>query len=157
MTERTVIMEKSIKCVSALFFSLLMLFSAIVPARADQPDNEPVSPMYAVPIDVNCWCNISDDLTLYATCTYGAAANSQVSRVDITIYVEKRNLLIFWDRIDIGQPNNEWVTICYGLSNDTSHSAQLTSTGTYRATYIFEVYSGTTLIDTIEKTVTVSC
>lgn len=134
-----------------LFFSCLMLFSTIVPAHAAQQENDLISPMYAVPIDVACLANVSEDSELFITCTYGAAADSGVSRVDITVYVEKRNLLVLWDRVEIGQPNNEWTTICYGLYNSASHSISL-SPGTYRVTSIFEVYCGRDLVETIQKT-----
>lgn len=145
-------MKKHIKKVATLLFACITLFSSVVPTHAAQPEDNSVSPAYAVVIDASCDCVVSADSTLYVTCTYGAGANSGVTRVDITAYVEKRNLLVRWDRVDINQPNDEWTCICYGLSNSAHFSTPLPSSGTYRVTYILEVYKGTTLVETIEET-----
>lgn len=145
-------MKNHIKKVVLLLFTCIMLLSAVVPAYAAQPEDDPVLPAYAVVITTSCDCTVSADSTLYVTCVYDAALDSGVTRVDITAYVEKRNLLVLWDRVDINRPNDEWTCICYGLSNDATFSAQLPSSGTYRVTYIMEVYQGTTLVETIEKT-----
>ena len=145
-------MKTYIKKVAVLLFACITLLSAVAPSYAVQPEDDSVLPAYAVVIDTSCDCTVSPDSTLYVTCTYGAGANSGVTRVDITAYVEKRNLLVLWDRVDINQPNDEWTCICYGLDNDATFSAQLPSSGTYRVTYIMEVYKGTTLVETIEKT-----
>lgn len=144
-------MKKTVKRCLSILFVCLVLISVIPFAHAVQPEDDAISPMYAVSIDVSCHCNMSADNTLYISCDYGAAANSGVTRVDITVFVEKRNLLVLWDRVEIGQPNNEWTTICYGLYNVTSHSVPITP-GTYRVTSIFEVYCGRDLVETIEKT-----
>lgn len=145
-------MKTYIKKVATLLFAFITLLSAIVPSYAAQPEDDSVSPAYAVAIDTSCDYTVSGDLTLYITCTYGVGADSGVTRVDITAYVEKRNLLVLWDRVDINQPNDEWTCICYGLGNSASFSTPLPSSGTYRVTYIMEVYQGTTLVETIEKT-----
>lgn len=145
-------MKKYIKKIVSLLFACITLLSIVVPSYAAQPEGSSVSPAYAVTIDTSCDCMVSADSTLYVTCTYGAGANSGVTRVDITAYVEKRNLLVLWERVDINQPNDEWTCICYGLSNDATFSAPLPSSGTYRVTYIMEVYKGTTLVETIEDT-----
>lgn len=145
-------MKTYIKKGAALLLACITILSAVVPSYAAQPEEDSVSPAYAVVIDTSCDYTISPDSTLYVTCTYGAGANSGVTRVDITAYVEKRSLLVLWDRVDINRPNDEWTCICYGLSNDATFSAPLPSSGTYRVTYIMEVYKGTTLVETIEKT-----
>ena len=144
-------MKKYIKKVAALLFACVSLLSAIVPSYAAQPEDSSVSPAYAVVIDTSCDCSISPDSTLYVTCRYATAADSGVTRVNITAYVEKRSLLVLWNRVDINQPNNEWSNVCYGLYGSAGFSAQLPSSGTYRVTYIMEVYKGTTLVETIEN------
>lgn len=144
-------MKKTVKRCLSILFVCLVLISVIPFAHAAQPEDDAISPMYAVSIDVACYCNVSSDNTLYISCDYGADSDSGVTRVDITVFVEKRNLLVLWDRVDINQPNDEWTTICYGLCNVTSHSVPITS-GTYRVTSIFEVYCGRDLVETIQKT-----
>ena len=145
-------MKTYIKKVAALLFACITILSAIVPSYAAQPEEDSISPAYAVPIDTSCDCTVSGDLTLYITCTYGVGASSGVTRVDITAYVEKRNLLVLWDRVDINRPNDEWTCICYGIHNSAYFSTPLPSSGTYRVTYIMEVYQGTTLVETIKET-----
>lgn len=145
-------MRKYIKKVGSLLFACVALISAVVPTCAAQLEEDPISPAYAVAITTSCDYTISPDSILYVTCTYGAGANSGVTRVDITAYVEKRNLLVFWERVDINQPNNEWTCSCYGIYNSADFSAPLPSSGTYRVTYIMKVYQGGTLVETIEQT-----
>jgi hypothetical protein len=58
----------------------------------------------------------------------------------ITTYVEKRFLGLFWIRVDIGQTDNEWVDIIYDYTYVGGHTFQLTSTGTYRVTAVFNIY-----------------
>ena len=145
-------MKKYIKKTVSLLFACITLLSAIVPSYAAQPEDSSVSPAYAVVINASCDCAVSVDSVLYVDCVYTAATDSQVTRVDITAYVEKRNLLVLWDRVDINQPNDEWTCICYGIHNNANFSVPLPSSGTYRVTCIFEVYQGTTLVETIEKT-----
>lgn len=130
----------------------LTLFTAVVPAHAAQPVEDPVMPAYAVVIDASCDYNVAPDLTLYVDCSYATAADSGVTRVDISAYVEKRTLLLFWNKVDIGQPNNEWTHTCYGLYGSSYFSAPLPATGTYRVTFIMEIYQGSTLVETIEQT-----
>ena len=144
-------MKKTMKRSLVILLACFMLISTVPFAHAAQAEDNLISPMYAVNIVAACHCNVSPDNILYISSDYTAGAESGVTRVDITVYVEKRNFLILWDRVDINQPNDEWTTICYGLYNVTSHSVPITS-GTYRVTSIYEVYCGRDLVETIEKT-----
>ena len=89
-------MKKYIKKFVSLLLACITLLSAIAPTYAAQPEDNSVSPAYAVVIDASCDCAVSSDLTLYVDCSYGAGANSGVTRVDITAYVEKRTNFIFF-------------------------------------------------------------
>ena len=60
----------------------------------------------------------------------------------ITSYIEKRTLGIFWNKVDIGETNNEWVDTSSDYLGAFGHQFQLPSTGTYRATVVYEI-SGT--------------
>lgn len=77
-------------------------------------------------------------------------------RIETELYVEKRILLVFWSRVDIGCPNNVWTDAVnsYLYSNTFTHD--LTSTGTYRVTVTYTVSGtgGTDDVITITKTVT---
>ena len=61
-------------------------------------------------------------------------------RGEITTYIEKRFLGLFWTRVNIGQPNNQWTDTVYNYRYSGTHSHQLTSSGTYRATVTYKIY-----------------
>lgn len=148
-------MKKKLKKLFAMVLTGLVVLSAVTgPAYAAQPQPD-VSPLYAVPISVDCGSSIDDDNVLYTTAAYDIG-NAEYTRIKITIYVEKRSLLVLWNRVDIGQTNNQWVDYCYGWHNDVDHFAQMPSSGTYRVTTTFEVLNGSEVVETITKTTTVS-
>ena len=60
----------------------------------------------------------------------------------ITSYIEKRTLGLFWAKVDIGQPNNEWVDVSTDYYDAFGHEFWLEDKGTYRATVVYEI-SGT--------------
>ena len=148
-TERMNSMKRTIQKAASLLLVCLTLLAVAVPAHAAQPVEDPVMPAYAVVIDASCDCTVTADSTLYVLCSYGTAADSGVTRVDVTAYVEKRTLLLFWNKVDIGLPNNEWTDTCYGLYGSASFSTQLPASGTYRVTYTMDIYKGSTLVETI--------
>ena len=124
-----------------------MTWSVWIPAYAISADGE-ITPRYSINIDVSSIPNLSSSGLLTVTNSYGVN-DSRVTQVVITTYVEKRNLLLFWNRVDIGTANNEWVD--YGSNGHfaKSHSAQMPDSGTYRITATFDVYNGSTLLDSI--------
>lgn len=146
-------MKKNLKRWTTLILSLLLIGTTLVPAYAS-PAEETISPRYNTNINIACIPNLPDSGILYVTNTY-VVNDSRITRVVVTTYVEKRTLLVIWNRVDIGTPNNEWVD--YGVNGDfdASHSAQMPAPGTYRVVVTFDVYSGTTLLDSIEKKLTV--
>lgn len=54
----------------------------------------------------------------------------------ITMYIEKRTLGLFWTRVDIGEPDNQWVDTIKNYSYNGSRTYQLSSSGTYRGPII---------------------
>lgn len=86
---------------------------------------------------------------------YVMGIKGKTTSIDVSLYVEKRILGVFWSRIDIGCTNNIWhdSTTNYYYTHIFSHN--LNSTGTYRVTVTYTV-SGTggssdviTLTDTV--------
>jgi len=57
----------------------------------------------------------------------------------VTSYIEKRTLGIFWTKVDIGQPNNEWVDTSSDYLDVFIHEFWLEDKGTYRATVVYEI------------------
>lgn len=146
-------MKKTLKKWTALALALLLVCTALPSAYAAQSENE-IMPCLNVAINVTSIANLSSTGLLTVTNTY-SANDSQITRVVVTTYVEKRSLLLFWSRVDLGTTNDEWVD--YGVNGyfDKDHYVQLPSTGTYRVTATFDVYNGSTLLDSIEKVLTV--
>jgi len=75
------------------------------------------------------------------TATYDAY-RSLFTNATITSYIEKRTLGLFWTKVNIDQPNNEWVDTSTDYIDAFVHEIYLDSKGTYRATVIYEI-SGT--------------
>lgn len=142
-------MKKRLRRIFCCVIALIMTGSLVLPAYAIQPEGSDVMPLYNTYIKTTYAADIDDNLNLTTYASY--TATSSVTRVDITTYVEKRNLLVFWEKVEIGQPNNEWTDICYGTNNYAYHSKQLSNSGTYRVTMVYEVYNGTTLMETVEE------
>ena len=77
-------------------------------------------------------------------CYYGKTGTTSAA---ITIKLQKKFLLFFWSDVD----GAEWTDYKSGQNNSTSHEFQLSSTGSYRAVYTYDLY-GTGTTDHIEKT-----
>ena len=94
--------------------------------------------------------NTSSTTTDFGISTAGKASitanyyayQSSFKSATITSYIEKRTLGIFWTKVDIGMPNNEWVDTSTDYVDAFAHEFHLDSTGTYRATVVYEI-SGT--------------
>lgn len=61
------------------------------------------------------------------------------ARTEITTYVEKKVLGLFWSRVDIGTEDNCWYIHVGSYSYEGTRQCQLTSTGTYRITSTYVV------------------
>ena len=57
----------------------------------------------------------------------------------VTTYIQKRTLGLFWSKVDIGLPNNEWIDTSTHYTGTFGHEIYLDSTGTYRAIITYEV------------------
>lgn len=141
-------MKKTMKKWLALTLALLLVCATLVPVYAVQ-DEVAITPRLNTNIDAVCIPNLTSSGVLTVTNNYDVN-DSRVTRVVVTTYVEKRSLLVVWTRVDIGTTNDEWVD--YGSNGHfaKTHSAQMPSSGIYRVTAIFDVYSGSTLLDSLE-------
>lgn len=138
-------MKKNLKQWTVLILALLSLYGAVLPAYAITTVDIN-SPRLNTDIEGKCIPNISSSGLLTVTNVYDVS-DSSVTQVIVTTYIEKRTLLVIWNRVDIGTTNDEWVD--YGGSGHfvKTHTAQMPSNGTYRVTVTFDVYSGSTLLD----------
>lgn len=85
------------------------------------------------------------------TITYQYSSDSSTtSKVEITTYVEKRTLGIFWTRVDIGTSDNQWTDTIYNYRYTSSRTYQLSDAGTYRTKVTYQFYNSSSLTDTID-------
>ncbi|MBR4636366.1 MAG: hypothetical protein IKO51_08400 [Clostridia bacterium] len=101
---------------------------------------------------LNCSVSSSGQLSADLLVT---GIKGKTTRIEVELYVEKRFLLVFWSRVDIGCPNNVWTDAVNAVNYSHTFSTSLSSTGTYRTTVTYTV-SGTggsadviTLTDTV--------
>lgn len=80
-----------------------------------------------------------------------SGSTSVFSKAVITTYIEKRVLGIFWNKVDVGQANDEWVDTIYTNVYSGSHNIQLESKGTYRVTVEYVIYGSNGSPDVITK------
>lgn len=149
-------MKKQGKRCWALLLACWMVVSAAVPAYAAHGGGEAVQPMLVEYARTKLYCTASSSCVLTVKNEY-TALDDAVTRVVITTYVEKRKALVTWERVDIGQENNKWIDVIYGDGGSKSHSVQLPASGTYRVTATFDIYAGSSLLDTVTKINQVTC
>lgn len=75
--------------------------------------------------------------------------SSSTSKIVITTYFEQKYLGLFWQRVDTGSPNDEWVSTIYDYTYNGSRTFTLPEAGTYRTTVTYEVYGTNGTIETI--------
>ncbi|MBR5948551.1 MAG: hypothetical protein IKZ82_07920 [Clostridia bacterium] len=142
-------MSKKKKSVFCLLMSAVMIFSTSIAAFAAPVDET----RYNNTIMANSVAFISDSgLLTVDNCYKGIKGTT--TKGEITTYVEKKILGLFWTRVDIGQPNNQWYDVAYSYYYDCSHTFQLSSHGTYRITVLYVISGSGGEPDTITRTTT---
>lgn len=86
-------------------------------------------------------------LTIY----YDYNGSSNITKCEITTYIEKQTLGIFWSRVNIGKENNEWVQTITRYTYEGVRRCNLSSAGTYRTTVIYEFHDSSGVTDTITR------
>lgn len=77
----------------------------------------------------------------------------KTTKGEITTYIEKKTLGLFWTRVDIGQPDNQWVDVVYNYLYNGTHTFQLSKEGTYRITVVYVISGSGGDADTIKQTI----
>ena len=70
---------------------------------------------------------------------YVSGIKGRTTRIETSLYVEKRILGIFWHRVDIGCTDNVWHDSVTGYYYSNMFTHDLNTTGTYRVTVTFTV------------------
>ena len=141
----------------AILLLVVVIGVIAVPAAAAMIENDLIMP---------CYNNTASTSTNFSISTAGKATVTAVynghkgitTGATVTSYIEKRTLGIFWTKVDIGEPNNEWVDTSTDYAEAFVHEFWLEDKGTYRATVVYEISGtgGATDVIDFDKTVTYS-
>lgn len=93
--------------------------------------------------------SITDDGVAHVDVDYTGDGNNFAS-ARLTVKLQKRFLLVFWNTVDIGYPNNEWVETSTELLDTFYNGFQLSDKGTYRAVLTLEITGKDGSVDVIE-------
>lgn len=93
--------------------------------------------------------SITDYGTAHVNVDYTGDRN-KFAEARLTVQLEKRFLLVFWNTVDIGYTNNEWTETSTELLGNFYNAFQLSDTGTYRAVLKLEIVGKDGSVDVIE-------
>ena len=82
---------------------------------------------------------------------YGADS-STFQKATVTVRIEKRFWLVFWNEVDIGYTNNEWTASSTNPSGVLSNTFTVNGTGMYRAHITLVITGNNGQQDVIEET-----
>ena len=114
-----------------------------------------IMPLYDNIIKSNLITNVDNSGNLKIIYDITSRSDS-TSKIVVTTYFEKKHLGLFWQRVDTGSPNDEWVTTIYSSSYNKTRTFTLPENGTYRTTVVYQVHGtdGTVEEVTHQKEVT---
>lgn len=128
-------MKKSIKKLTALLLTLCLL---TVPAAVTASASD-ITPYYnnVTSTKTNMTINSSGQMTI----NYQYVGTSgKTTKAVITTYIEKKVLGLFWQRVNNGQPDNQWVDTINDYKYTGYRKVQLNSSGTYRVKVEYKIY-----------------
>jgi len=92
---------------------------------------------------------INDSGIAHVNINYTGDSN-KFAEARLTVQLEKRFLLVFWNTVDIGYTNNEWTETSAELLGNFYNAFQLSDKGTYRAVMTLEIVGKDGSVDVIE-------
>lgn len=113
-------------------------------------DDYEIQPYYINIASASTSFNITSSGLARAGVTYYGYDN-EISYVKCEIYLEKRFLGLFWNRVDIGVTDDVWIDYSYTVDGSIFHEIQLSDTGTYRAVFNVTIYGKSGANDVIEE------
>ena len=137
--------RKSILC---LLIAVLMMASASTAAMAASP----YETRYNNTVMASSVASISESGLLTVDNQF-QGIRGKTTKGEITTYIEKKTWGLFWKRVDIGEPNNEWYDVIYNYVYAGDHTFQLPSKGTYRITVVYVISGSGGAPDTITRTI----
>ncbi len=132
-----------------IFLLLSVLCSSIPPVYAS---DDSIMPRWENTNFYNFSFTIDNDGVADALVQYYGQSES-FSYVKLTLKIQKRFLGMFWNTVDIGETDNQWIEYSYTTNGNFYNSFQLSDTGTYRALLTLEVFGSNNSVDVIEDQV----
>lgn len=129
------------KAITLLLLSILIISSLSIPimAAAMTSDNE-ILPRWNNTNTCKTNFTITESGTAQVLVQYQGIPDV-TTNVETRVQLEKKVLGLFWSKVDIGEPNDEWIVISSNINDTIVHTTHLNKKGTYRA--VFEVtFSG---------------
>lgn len=132
-------MNKEIKRFLACVLIVSLSIISLTPVSAAKAFSGTVAPFYNNVASATATININGSGKLTIGYKY-SGYSSITTKAVITTYIEKKTLGLFWKRVDIGKTNNEWIDTINDYRYTGSRTHQLSSSGTYRVTVIYNIY-----------------
>lgn len=143
-------MKKFFKTSLTLLLTFAVLLSGTVVAFASD-GSQGINPRLNVALNCSPSFTISD--TNRATVSVRYLADSSIfQKATVTVRIEKRFLLVFWNEVDIGYTNNEWTASSTNPSGVLSNTFTVNGKGMYRAHITLEITGKNGQKDVIEET-----
>ena len=95
---------------------------------------------------------INDSGIAHVNINYTGDSN-KFAEARLTVQLEKRFLLVFWNTVDIGYADNTWTATSTDLLGNFYNSFALSDTGRYRAVMTLEIVGIDGSVDVIEDTI----
>ena len=143
-------MKKFFKTSLTLLLTFAVLLSGTVVVFAEGNSQE-IMPCYEIATQHNFSFIITDTNKATVNVRYGADS-STFQKATVTVRIEKRFLLVFWNEVDIGYTNNEWTASSTNPSGVLSNTFTVNGTGMYRAHITLVITGNNGQQDVIEET-----
>lgn len=141
-------MNKLLKKVMAILIACVVIMACTLQALAAN-DNE-IMPFYINAEECYADFMVEDGVANVSIRYYGSS--TEFLKAEISVKIQKRFLLVFWNDVDIGYTNNEWTASSTALNGVFSKSFSVNNTGYYRALITVKIYGTSGEVDTIEFT-----
>ncbi len=135
-----------------IFVTLIMLLSFYSESFAIENENIGIAPCFTNISSCSCSFGIFDPGEAYLDLTY-TAREAYFLQARLEVKIQKRYLLLFWETIDIGEPNNTWVGLCNEVDGHFYESFPIDGAGTYRVVYTLKVFGNAGVTDIYEDTI----
>lgn len=129
-------MKKTAKKLSALLLTICLL---VVPTLSVPASAAEITPYFNNVTSAAINMNINSDGVMTIVYDYAGSA-SKVDKAVITTYIEKKTLGLFWTRVNIGEPDNQWVDTVNDYLYTAHRKVQLSAKGTYRIKGNYTIY-----------------